>query len=314
MGRGIEGRDRAGDELAWVALQSVPGVGPAAMLRLARVFGSARGAYAAPIEDLSGRGGLPAQQAEAVAALHKGEKELASRIARWRSEGISLLTIDKKAYPERLRDLRHPPPLVYCKGQLQPEDGRAVAIVGSRGADEAGREIAHGLATGLSERGFTIVSGLARGIDTAAHHGALSSEQGRTVAVLGSGLSHVYPPENMELAAHISARGCLLAEVPPETSVDRGLLLARDRIQAALSRAVIVVQAAPDCGSIVTARHAVECERLLFAVPWQSPPFSDGWEALQELGARPFSRTMELDAIAEEIDAWEPPRNQPPLL
>ncbi|MBN1458952.1 MAG: DNA-protecting protein DprA [Armatimonadetes bacterium] len=314
MGRRIEGRGRAGEELAWVALQTVPGVGPAAMLRLAKVFGSARQAFAVSAEDLCARGGLTAQQAEAVGALHQREDEFAARIDRWRCEGISLVTIDEEAYPPRLKDLRHPPPVIYLKGSLRPEDARAVAIVGARQVDDAGRELANQLAADFSLRGFAIVSGLARGIDTAAHQGALSSEQGRTVAVLGNGLSHIYPPENLELAACIAAHGCLLAEVPPETSVDRGLLLARDRIQAALSRAVIVVQAYPECGSMVTARHAVDYGRLLFGVPWQSPPFSDGWEILQQLGARPLTRETDLRAVIDEIDAWEPPRNQPSLL
>jgi DNA processing protein len=284
------------------------------MLRLARVFGSAREACAASIEELCGRGGLSTQQAETVAALSRAEDELAARIEQWRSEGVSLTTIDDETYPERLRDLRHPPPVIFLRGDLQPKDARAVAIVGVRRADDAGRATAHELAAAFSQRGFTIVSGLARGIDTAAHQGALSSEQGRTVAVLGGGLSRIYPPENADLAARIAARGCLLAEVAPETPVEPGLLLARDRLQAALSRAVVVVQASPECGSIVTARHAVDCGRLLFSVPWPNPPFSDGWQVLQQLGANPLTSETELSAMADEIDAWEAPRNQPPLL
>jgi DNA processing protein len=297
-----------------VALQQVPGVGAATMLRLARAFGSPRAACAVPVEELCGRGGLSMEQAEAVRALRGLEGQVAQRIQQWRSQGMSLVAIGTEAYPDRLRDLRDPPPVTYLQGDLLPEDARAVAIVGSRDAGARGIETAHELAVAFAQRGFTIVSGLARGIDTAAHRGALAAEQGRTIAVLGGGLARIYPPENAALAADIAARGCLLTEVPPETAVEAGLLLARDRIQAALSRAVIVVQAVAECGSMVTARHAVSCERLLLGVPWQRQPFSQGWEALRLLGARPLTLEMDLRELTDEIDAWRPPRDQSPLL
>jgi DNA processing protein len=151
---------------------------------------------------------------------------------------------------------------------------------------------------------------LARGIDTAGHRGALAVEEGRTIAVLGSGLLRVYPRENQALAEEIAGRGCLMAEVPPETEVQAAHLLARDRIQAALSRAVIVVQAQAECGSIVTARHARRCGRRLYGVPWSRRPFSEGWEALARMGARPVSGDSDLDALAAEIEAEPEPPEQ----
>ncbi len=177
-----------------------------------------------------------------------------------------------------------------------------------------GAMLARRLARDFAGRGFTIVSGLARGIDTAGHRGALSTKEGRTIAVLGSGLLRVYPPENTVLASQLARRGALVSEVPPDTEVDRRLLLARDRIQAGLSRAVIVVRAHQECGSIVTAQHAVHCGRLLFGVPSEVPRFGAGWRRLQGLGARPITPESDLDALAEEINAWEPPAEQHPLL
>ena len=116
------------------------------------------------------------------------------------------------------------------------------------------------------------------------------------------------------LARQIAARGCVMAEAPPETRVNRRLLLARNRLQAALSRAVIVVQAHAECGSMVTARHAVQCRRTLFGVPWSEPPFSAGWERLREMGARAIKADADLDGVAEEIDRASGDPAQRPLV
>jgi DNA processing protein len=235
-------------------------------------------------------------------------------IASWRAQGIELITIGDDGYPRALGDLRAPPPLLYLRGSLRPEDSRAVAIVGTRKPDRRGRAFARKLGYEFATRGFTIVSGLARGIDAAAHRGALRAEQGRTIAVLGCGLLRLYPPENALLANSIASHGCLAAEVPPDAEVETKLLLMRDRIQAALARAVIVVQAHGECGSIVTARHAVRCDRLLYGVPWEEPPFSEGWGTLRSLGARSLTLQSDLDAVAREVDAHDPRPQQPSLL
>ena len=157
------------------------------------------------------------------------------------------------------------------------------------------------------------MSGLARGIDTAGHRGALLAKEGRTIAVLGCGVQRVYPPENGLLAAKIARRGCVVAEAPPHAEVDRRYLLARDRLQAALSRAVIVVQAHGRCGSLVTARHAVGCGRLLFGVAWEREPMAEGWERLQALGARRLEVETDLDEIAAEIERGPAPPSQKSL-
>jgi DNA processing protein len=234
------------------------------------------------------------------------------RLARYARHGIALLSLHDPAYPRPLLDLPSPPPLLYVLGELVAQDVNAVAIVGTRSPDARGAELAGAFARAFAERGVTIVSGLARGIDTAAHRGALEAEQGRSIAFLGCGLLRLYPPENVGLAGRIARHGALASEVPPETEVSRGLLLARDRLQAGMSRAVIVVQAHRKCGSLVTARHARQCGRLVFGVPWEKPPFSEGWEELQKLGARPVTADTDLDRLLD--DAAPPPLEQQPLL
>lgn len=273
------------------------------MMRLARVFGSPQAAVEAPVEELIARGGLSQAQASRVTALLETKPALEARLQAWRDQGIELITIEEDRYPASLRELRSPPPLLYTRGTLIENDKQTVAVVGSRDADRAGVSLARKIGREFAQRGFIIVSGLARGIDTAGHRGALDAEKGRTIAILGCGLMKVYPPENAVLAQKITRRGCLLAEVPPETEVDTGLLLARDRLQAALSRAVIVVQAYAECGSIVTAQHALRCGRPLYAVPWSKPPFSEGWERLRAMGARPIDVATDYNVLAAEIEA-----------
>jgi DNA processing protein len=308
------------------------------MLRVARVFGSPYAALHAPIDELVARGGISLDQARAIVAHKDAEAALQHNIEAWRSRGVELICIDDESYPAQLRDLRTPPPLLYVRGSLRPEDTRAVAVVGTREPDRAGAALARRLGHEFATRGFTIVSGLARGIDTAGHRGALlpeappglvgtrrgprgtsrslspSAEQGRTIAVLGCGLLRIYPSENARLAGRIAARGCLLSEVPPETEVQAGLLLARDRIQAALSRAVVVVEAHRECGSIVTARHAAQCGRLLYGVPWERPPFSEGWKTLRSMGALPITADADFDEVAATIDAHVSEPKERPLL
>lgn len=314
-GGGVDRAGGGGEKLWWVAMQEVAGVGASAMLRLTRAFGSAQAAVAAPVAELVARGGVSHQQASQLRRAAESVDLLRRRIAAWRARGIELVSMEEEAYPAGLRDLRSPPPLLYLRGTLRHRDARAVAVVGTREPDREGARAARRIARELAARGFTIVSGLARGIDTAGHKGALEEEEeeGRTVSVLGCGLLRIYPPENTLLANRIVESGCLMAEVAPDTQVERRLLLARDRIQAALSRAVIVVQAHRECGSIVTAQQTVRCGRLLYGVPWSSPPFSEGWARLREMGARELSAEADFDAVAAELDAWRSEPHQQTL-
>ncbi len=314
VGPAVSERGRGGDALWWAALQQVPGVGAASMLRLARVFGSPQRAVEANIEELAARGGISVEKARQLKQAGADEAALRAKIRTWREEGIELVSLTDEHYPRSLLDLRSPPPLLYVRGSLHAEDGRGVAIVGTRGPTHAAAAVAQKLARGLAERGRTIVSGLARGIDTSAHLGALEAGRGRTVAVVGGGLRHLFPIENEALAQEIAERGCLVSEVPPDTKVRRALLIARDRIQAALSAAVIVVQARADCGSIITARHAVRCNRLLYAILWPQRAFAEGCEQLRSMGARLIQGDADLEAIWAEIEESPLRPPQRPLL
>jgi DNA processing protein len=168
---------QAGGErrLWWAALGQVEGLGAAAMLRLARLFGSPEAACAASLEELVGRGRLSRRQAERVRGLPAALPALAAMVEEYAQSGVLLLSRDEPGYPASLLDLRSPPPLLYLRGELRPSDSRAVAIVGTREPEEEGVRIAHHLGRELAQRGFTIVSGLARGIDTAGHRGTLAA-------------------------------------------------------------------------------------------------------------------------------------------
>ncbi len=286
----------------WAALQQVPGIGASAMLRLARAFGSPRQAVEAPAGELAARGRLSPEQVRWVKSMGDDEAALRSRVQAWRAQGVDLVAIGDEGYPASLLDLRTPPPLLYLSGSLVTRDAKAVAVVGTRAPTLHGAALAHKLGEEFARRGYTVVSGLAQGIDTAGHQGALAAPQGRTIAVLGCGLLRVYPPENSVLAGKIAGRGALVAEVPPDTEVQRSLLLARDRIQAALSMAVVVVQAHAECGSIVTARHALRCRRLLYAVPWPEGPFRDGWDTLRSMGAGEVTADTDLDSLCDQME------------
>jgi DNA processing protein len=173
---------------------------------------------------------------------------------------------DDAAYPPALGRICDPPGVLFCRGKIEARDELAVALVGSRRCTVYGRQQAERLAGALARAGLTIVSGLARGIDAAAHRGALEAG-GRTIAVLGTGLANIYPPEHAELAQAIAQQGAVLAEVPLDTAPLPGLFPQRNRIIAGLSLGVVVVEAARSSGALHTVRHAVEQGREVFAVP-----------------------------------------------
>jgi DNA processing protein len=190
------------------------------------------------------------------------EMDTASRL------GVVLVGWDDAAYPSLLRAAYDPPPVLYVRGSWPPgDDPGAVAIVGSRGASREGRSLARGMARDLAAGGLVVVSGLARGIDTAAHEGALDARDGRTVAVLGSALDRIYPPENAGLADRIAARGALVSEFAFGTGPLPGHFPRRNRVIAALCRGTVVVEAAARSGALITARYALEEGREVMAVP-----------------------------------------------
>lgn len=193
---------------------------------------------------------------------------------------IKLTTLWDKDYPKLLKEIPDSPPILYHRGELLPQDNKALAIVGTRKISTYGKQVTGYFSRELSRNGFTIVSGLARGVDSLSHRSALEAG-GRTIAVLGSGLNQIYPPENESLAEEISDHGAVISEFPPDFPPSPGAFPARNRIISGLSLGVIVTEAAHDSGSLITANCALEQNREVFAVP--GPIFSKMSEGTSKL-------------------------------
>jgi DNA processing protein len=194
------------------------------------------------------------------------EIDAEEEIALCREHGVTILTDADPGYPAVLREIHDPPGVLFVRGELKPQDGLAIGIVGTRHPTQYGLRQAERLAASLSRAGLTIISGLARGIDGAAHRGALGAG-GRTLAVLASGVLNIYPPEHDKLAAEVAARGALLSEAPPRGEPLAGAFPQRNRLISGMSLGVIVVEAGDRSGALITARHAMEQGREVFAVP-----------------------------------------------
>ena len=249
-----------------LALALVPGLGPKLTAALLARFGSASAARCATANDLRAVPHIGEKLAASLAdALRKAEIEPELRLMA--EYNVRAVPLGFPGYPPRLAGVVAPPPLLYFRGDWSPSDENAIGIVGSRSCTSYGLRIATQLARGLVRAGFTVVSGLARGIDAAAHRGAMEGG-GRTVAALAGGLSRIYPPEHAPLADEITAgRGCLITETPMVMEPQPGMFPARNRIISGLSRAVIVVEANARSGALITARHAAEQGREVYAVP-----------------------------------------------
>lgn len=258
------------------------------------------GSAAAVVEDGAGRAAWRAcLQPDEREALGKLEPAPASRLEELRERGVRVLSYRGPGYPHRLTHLHQPPPALYLEGPLELHE-RAVAVVGTRSATSYGRRAARDLAGGLARAGWTVVSGLARGIDTAAHRAALDAG-GETAAVLGSGLDHRYPSSNRGLYDRIAESGLLVTEFPPEQPPRKWTFPKRNRIIAALSAGVVVVQAPSRSGALITADQALELGREVFAVPGPiGAPASDGTHQLLRSGAPLAARAADvLDLLGE---------------
>jgi DNA processing protein len=248
-----------------LALALVPGLGPKLTAALLARFGSpsaARRATAAELLTVPHIGEkLAAQLAAALrAADARGELELLAR------HGARAVPLGFAEYPAPLAAVPAPPPLLYFRGTYTAADAKAVGIVGTRTPTAYGKRVAEALARDLARAGFTVVSGLARGIDGVAHRAALDAG-GRTIACLAGGLSGIYPPEHKELADDVARSGCLVSETPMGMSPQPGMFPARNRVISGLSRGIIVVEADIKSGALITATHAAEQGREVFAVP-----------------------------------------------
>jgi DNA processing protein len=245
-------------------LHLVPGMTPRAGAALLSRFGDAAAALRAPVEEAASQPGVGAELAARLAsAPDDGEVRAARRSAE--RAGIRILALGDPLYPPRITELPDPPLVLYARGRPAPDDD-AVAVVGARRASVYGRAVAERFGRGLARAGLTVVSGLARGVDAVAHQAALDAG-GRTVAVLGSGLDRIYPPEHRKLAREIEKTGALYSELAPGTPPLAHHFPMRNRIIAALGRAAVVVEARPRSGSLITARLSAELGRQVFAVP-----------------------------------------------
>jgi len=177
-----------------------------------------------------------------------------------------IITFGDIDYPENLNTIYDPPPILYIKGELKPEDSLSIAVVGSRRSSFYGLSVAERLASGLADFGITVISGMARGIDTASHRGALKTG-GRTIAVLGSGLACIYPPENKNLFKEITDSGAVVSEFPMLTKPLGRNFPCRNRIISGLSLGVVVIEASRNSGALITADCALEQSREVFAIP-----------------------------------------------
>jgi DNA processing protein len=210
------------------------------------------------------------------------------------SQGISVLTWEDNAYPPRLKEIDQPPPVLYVRGELMDEDSWAVAIVGTRRVSAYGRQVTEELAAFLAQNGVTVVSGLARGVDAIAHQAALNAG-GRTLAVLGSGVDRIYPPENRQLAEKMMQSGAVISDYAPGTPPESSNFPPRNRIISGLSMAVVVVEAGETSGALITAQFAVDQGREVFAVPGNIlAPQSKGTNRLIQQGARPLLAAQDI--------------------
>src|SRR5438477_9581864 len=251
----------------WIALNMTPGVGPRAAAKLLERFGSAEGVFGALRSELE-RLRLRPEAVESI-ALRDRHEEAARELERVREiEGADVLVLDDGSYPQLLREIPDPPITLYVRGRWQEcLEAPSVGVVGSRRCSTYGQNVALMLARELASRGVTIISGLARGIDAAAHRGALEAG-GRTVAVLGTGIDEVYPRDHRKLAAEIlESGGALVTQFPLGTPPVSENFPYRNRVISGLSLGVLIVEAAENSGSLITARLAMEQNREVFAVP-----------------------------------------------
>ncbi|MBN2282591.1 MAG: DNA-processing protein DprA [Deltaproteobacteria bacterium] len=293
------------DELKyWLALGRMHGMGPSTVNRLIDTFGTARSVFNIPVAELIERAGLTRQTASLIGRFNDWsavERELDDCEGR----GVSIITANSPAYPKLLRHIHDYPPLLYVKGTLHPGEV-TIAVIGSRKASTYGRFMTERLCRELCLQNVTIVSGLARGIDSAAHRAALTAG-GRTIAVMGSGMDVIYPPENKELFHQIAGSGAVVTEFPQMTQPKAEHFPRRNRIISGMSYGVVVVEAGEKSGSLITARLALEQGREVFAVPGMiDSPGSRGTHRLLREGAKLVETVHDvLEEIVSQIGETE---------
>lgn len=309
-----EGGDLPQDELQrMLALSMASGVGPATYSRLLGAFGSAEAVYAAAAAELTAV--CPGLKDGALKAILAGPNLKAVRFQEETCLRLRARIVSERseAYPDPLRTLPHPPPFLFMAGEWKPEDRRALAVVGTRYPSAYGIRMVREMVLGLAEQGFTLVSGLARGIDTLAHDAALHSKA-RTLAVLGSGLDWIYPPENANLARSIARQGALISEFPMGMAPHATHFPRRNRLISALSLGTLVVEAGNDSGALITADFALDQGREVFAVPGSvHQPGTQGTHKLIREGAHLAERAADIIAVLQGTSQAVPSRRFTPV-
>lgn len=270
----------------WVGFNLVKGIGSVRVKNLLDTFGSLKEAWNAPLDQLR-MAGIPAKSLESLLKIRQ-DGTLEKTWEHILKSKVTLLTWEDEAYPRRLREIDQPPPVLYVRGTLQAEDEWAIAVVGTRNVTAYGRQVTDELAAFLAFHRITVVSGLARGVDRIAHESALKAG-GRTLAVLGSGIDRIYPPEHTRLAEQMASFGAVMSDYPLGTEPESINFPPRNRIISGLSRAVVVIEAGETSGALITARFAAEQGRDVFAVPGNIyAPQSKGTNRLIRDGAHPL--------------------------
>lgn len=285
----------------WIALNMVPGVGAISFRKLLNAFESPEQVFAAPEYRLKAVPGLPEKTVRNI--LHFGFPDCVKKeLEMLEREQAHILTWDDPNYPDQLRNIFDPPPVLYAKGRLPHSHELMIAVVGSRKSSTYGRNVAENLCRELSLKGMTVVSGMARGIDSAAHRGTLKAG-GQTIAVLGCGVNVIYPPENIRLYHEILEHGAILSELPMSAKPDRGNFPARNRIISGMSLGTVVVEAGLRSGALITADMALEQGRDVFAVPGNiTSACSQGTNRLLKQGAALVEHADDvLNALPVEI-------------
>ncbi|MBN2373406.1 DNA-processing protein DprA [bacterium] len=283
--------------LSYLSLNLVPGIGSVLGRRLKDAFGSADRIFKTSADELSRIEGVGPELSGRIAsfdlvkALNTEQESLARH-------GLDFITLDDPGYPESLKSIFDPPLVLYIKGSLRPEHKISLAIVGSRRSTIYGKSMARDLAAKLAGHGITIISGMARGIDTMAHRGALQA-RGSTIAVMGSGLDIIYPPENKSLMDAIASSGAVISEFPLGTAPFKQNFPLRNRIISGMTLGTLVVEAGEISGALITARLALEQGREVFAVPGPINSWaSKGTNGLIKQGAK---LVEDVEDIFEEL-------------
>jgi len=276
----------------WVGFNLIKGIGAVRMQGLIAYFGDLESAWQASPVDLAGAG-LGLKLIERVVQA-RDNVDLDKVWEKIEKQGIKILTWQDEAYPQRLKEIDQPPPVLYIRGDYLPDDLFAVAIVGTRRVTPYGRQITEELSSFLAANGLTVISGLARGVDAIAHQAALKAG-GRTIAVLGSGVDKIYPPEHRVLAEQMMECGAIISDYAPGTPPDASNFPPRNRIISGLSLAVVVIEAGETSGALITAEFAAEQGREVFAVPGSIlAPQSKGTNKLIQKGALPLLSVNDL--------------------